>query len=128
MEKAERVEKLFLDCLFRDEEIRDGIPEDAVTVEGLINKFGFHPGRLASHQKEIEKELSDFDDKFYIGKGGGHSFLNLCYTKDGEQWGEHRNMEQLICLGVAVKKVQYCLPRDMWSMLPGGMPYISIGA
>jgi len=127
MDKAERVEKIFMDCLFKDEEIKDGkAPSDAVLVEGLVSKFGFHPTRLASHQAEIEKELLEFDDDFYTGKGGGMTFLNFCNTKDGEQWGEHRNMEQLITLGIAIKKVKYCLPRSMWNALPGGVPYVSI--
>lgn len=45
-------------------------------------------------------------------------------TKEGNQWGEHLNMEQLVVLGVASGNLQYCLPKQMWSMLPGGMPLV----
>ena len=36
-------------------------------------------------------------------------------------------MEDLFCLGIAIGKVQYCLPRETWSLLPGGVPYLMIG-
>jgi len=50
----------------------------------------------------------------------------MCMDKHGVQWGEHRNIEQLVVLGIAAKMVKYCMPRDMWGILPGGMPYIAI--
>ena len=35
-------------------------------------------------------------------------------------------MEQLFVLGMGLGLVKYGLPRSMWNVLPGGMPYISI--
>lgn len=35
-------------------------------------------------------------------------------------------MEQLVSLGIGIKKVKYCMPKEMWSILPGGMPYFMI--
>jgi len=62
-----------------------------------------------------------------FSRGGGWSFLNLCSTKDEKQWtGLHERMEQLICLGMAIGKVSYCCPREMWPSLLGGMPYVRI--
>jgi hypothetical protein len=70
--------------------------------------------------------LNELPSSFKKDIGGGWSFLQACETKDGVQWGEHRNMEQLFVLGMALGKVRYCLPRDLWQVLPGGMPYLVI--
>ena len=124
---SKNVETIFIDCLFNKDELKDGNPpEDAVMVEGVINKFGFHPKRLESHWQEIRKLLMELPENFQSGKGGGWSFLNACMDKDGHQWGEHRNIEQLLALGIATKQVKIQLPRDMWKVLPGGMPYFCI--
>lgn len=122
---AERVEKVLLDCLFKDEEIQDGKPPaDAVIAEGVISKYAFHPQRLAAHKDDIAELCNELPDDFQKSKGGGWSFLNLCQTKDGVQWGEHRNCEQLVALAVATGQGSYPMPREMWSILPGSMPYV----
>ena len=125
---AEKVEEIFMDCLFRKEEINKGIPiKEPIKVEGLVNTFGFHPDRVKKHKEEIKSLLRELPDQFFKNGGGGWSFLNLCNTKDGEQWtGLHQRMEQLVCLGIAIGKVRYNLPRENWNILPGGVPYVSI--
>ena len=40
--------------------------------------------------------------------------------------GMYSNVDQLVCLGNAIGKVKFLMPRDMWPILPGGMPYIAI--
>lgn len=125
---AEQVEAIFLDCLYREEEMTDleeGIPVGAVLVDGIVSKFGFHPNRIAAHKEEIRALLNQMPDQFHAGKGGGWSFLNLCVTKDGAQWGEHRNMEQLVVLAIAADMGFYCMPRDVWKVFPGGVPYVA---
>lgn len=127
MISAKRVDKIFMDSLFRKEEVIDGKPiVEPLKVEGIVNNFGFHPDRVKSHEEEIIQILKELPDEFRKDKGGGWTFLNACNTKDGEQWGEHRNMEQLFCMGIAIGKVNYTLPREMWGALPGGMPYLVI--
>jgi len=125
---ATRVDEIFVDCLYREEEMTDlvdsEVPVGAVLVEGLITRYGLHPDRLAPHKEEIREILNQMPDVFHEGKGGGMSFLNLCNTKDGHQWGEHRSMEQLVCLAIATDMGKYCAPRPMWSMFPGSMPYV----
>jgi hypothetical protein len=124
---AENVDAVVKDCLYRDEEITPGkTPEGVVIVEGIMTKFGFHPGRLAAHKEDIREMLSELPDQFFVGKGGGWSFLNACMTKEGEQWGEHRDMDALFSLGIGVGFVRNQLPRDMWAVLPGCMPYFSV--
>ncbi len=126
MIKASLVEKIFTECLYKDNEIgEDGKPIILpIVVDGIINKFGLHPERIEIYKNEIIEILEQLPDPFRKSSGGGWSFLNACEDKEGNQWGEHRHMEQLFCLGIAIDKVEYQLPREMWSALPGGVPYI----
>jgi len=122
---AERVEVIMRDSLFTDKETNnaESLPVDAVLVEGIINKYGFHPGRLETHRKEVREILKLLPDTFMKEKGGGWSFLNLCYTKDDVQWGEHKDMEALCCLAIGLDLAHWQM-REMTSILPGGMPYV----
>lgn len=124
---AESVEQVFLDCLFRDDELVDGKPEiEPIKAEGIIQNLGFHPVRLHDHKKRIIELLMELPQEFFQNGGGGWSFLNACIDKQGNHWGEHRNIEQLFCLGIGLDLVKFTLPRDMWNVLPGGMPYVTI--
>ena len=120
---AENVWAVFRDCLFKDDEDT----AQAVIAEGIMSKFGFHPERLAAHTGDIRSMLDCLSDDFQVSGGGGMSFLNACMTKDDNQWGEHQNMEQLLALGIAIGYARILLPRNMWSVLPGGVPYFSVG-
>jgi len=120
--KANKVESIFMDCLFKEGENHEHIVE----AKGPITHVGFHPDRLTSHKQEIEEMLQDLPDDFHSSKGGGMSFLNACMDKYGNQWGEHQTMEQLFLLGMAIKKVECLMPREFWPTLPGGMPYYVI--
>lgn len=118
---AERVSKIFADCLFRDEELP---PQEYVSAPGITTNVGFHPERIKGYKDEIVEMLAELPDEFQESGGGGWSFLNACNDKHGDQWtGMHRTMEQLFQLGLAVGKVTCQLPRESWSALPGGMPY-----
>lgn len=119
---AKNVERVAIDCLFRLGEAT----EPRVEVEGITNKFGFHPDRLRSHKEEIKAMLEQLPDDFKISHGGGMTFLNACMTKSGEQWGEHRDMEMLFCLAIGVGLAEWLLPRDTWEALPGSMPYVGV--
>ena len=123
---AKRVEMILLDSLFRNEEIpADHMPpENAVLVEAIVQKFGFHRGRLESHREEVKAILGEMPEKFHISTGGGWTFLNLCVDKDGVQWGEHRDIEALVALAMGLGMASYPMARDLWSGLPGGVPYV----
>ncbi len=126
MEIAKKLEEILTNCLYKSEEIKDGkTPENAVLVEGIMANFGFEPNRLESHRQEIIDILKQMPMEFHIGTGDGDSFLNLCNTEDGVQWGEHRNMEQLVVLAIGLKLGRYCFPKGMWKDLAVGMPYIA---
>lgn len=121
---CENVEKIFRDCLFNEGEDTS----KAVMVNGIVHEFGFHPERLAGHRTEIGELLTELPDEFHISRGGGWTFLNACMDREGNQWGEHMNMEQLLVLGIATKQARFLMDdRKLWKALPGGMPYFSIG-
>ena len=118
------VEKIFLNCLFDKKEDSQENTKNAIFVEGIISDFGFNPKKIELHKNEIIELLSHLPDKFKQSFGGGWSFPNACETDTGKQWtGLHRNMEQLFALGLAINKVKCLMPKNMWKILPGGMPY-----
>ncbi len=119
---AERLREIFKDCMFRDGEDT----ENRVEVEGIMNRFGFHPERLKSHQEEIAAMLAELPDDFMRTKGGGMSFLNACYDRHGNHWAEHPTMDMLFSIGTAIGRAKCVMPRAMWSVLPGGMPYYQV--
>lgn len=120
---ASAVDAIFKDCLFRSDEITNGEPNvPRVTADGIMNKFGFHEGRVKAHSPAIRALLDELPAEFTEG----WSFLNACMDKHGRQWGEHQNIEQLFALGVATGDAVCLMPREMWPMLPGGMPYFQV--
>lgn len=133
---AQNVENIFRACLAKDGEI----PEDQIAAfveggkcpdgwqvsPGVLVKAMLNSKRLSEHTAEISEMLSQLPDQFQADKGGGWSFLNACMTKAGAQWGEHRSIDQLICLGSAVGLVAIQFPKEMWGALPGGMPYFVV--
>lgn len=118
---SQNVYNIFSNCLFKDEEVVNNTPiYDFVVADGILNTFVFHAKRLEQSDEkigELIKQLPDFNEPL--------SFLSLCVDKEGSQWGEHINMEQLVTLGVACGYLEYPFPKDMWSILPGGMPFIA---
>jgi hypothetical protein len=121
---ADEVTRVFRDCLFRDDEPT----EPRIEVEGILNRFGFHPVRLESHRDEVAAMLAELPTEFQRSGGGGWSFLNACMDRHGNQWtGLHRTMDCLFCLGMGLGLAQCQLPRDYWAVLPGGMPYYVVG-
>lgn len=111
----QNVETLFAKCLKDRGEL----------VEGIVGSAALD---VAGVEDDIAAMLSALPDEFQAGgASGGWSFLNACMTKDGEQWtGLHQTMDKLFMLGIAAGKARWLLPREMWSALPGGMPYVSV--
>lgn len=115
-----RVNEVFLNCLFKDGEDTS----KHVKAEGITRNVGFHPDRLEASRVEILAMLDELPNEFKESVGGGYSFLEACNDKHGNQWtGLHLRMEQLFQLGIGIGKVKCLLPREMWAVLPGGMPY-----
>ena len=121
---SQRVTEIFLNCLFREEEIINGEPEvEPIKAYGVMENVGFYPTRIKESTEEIKGFINELPEQFK----NGWTFLNICQTKDGELWtGMHQVCDQLVMLGIAIGKMSFCLPRDMWSILPGGMPYVQV--
>jgi hypothetical protein len=119
---ADRVRLVWVACLAE----RADDPE-VVIVEGVVGKYYLHRTHLESHRQEIGELLACLPDEFQAARGGGWSFLNACMTRNGEHWGEHTDIERLVCLGIAVRLAKFLFPRAMWLALPGGVPYFCIG-
>ncbi len=116
----EHVNAIFMDCLFKEGEDTSKY----IKAEGIVTNVGFHPERLKSHKAEIVTMLDELPDEFKESGGGGMSFLNACNDKHGNQWTSlYQRMEQLFQLGIGIGKVKCLVPRKMWNILPGGMPY-----
>lgn len=121
---AENVEIVFLACLYKDGEDTSS----AKIVQGVMMKVGFDPQKLEKCKADIQDLLSQCHPNFMAdSKAQGWSFLNFCQDKNDNQWtGFHAACDNLICLGMAIDKVKFLLPREVWSALPGGVPYLQI--
>ena len=115
----EKINKIFRNCLFdKTEEVTDPL-----MVEGITINVGFNKKKIEDHREEI----IDLVDNLHPTFKEGWSFLNMCLNKDNIQWtGSHQTMQELLLLGLAIEKIEYLLPKEMWSILPGEMPYIKI--
>lgn len=130
---AGEVQQALKESLYHEEELNeeelngDQPPEGAVLVNGLVNRFGFHPSRLETQRDKVKSWLDALPETFRQSKGGGWSFLNACHQQDGVQWGEHRDMEALFCLAIGLKLATWQpTERELWSAFPGGVPYVVI--
>ena len=127
---SENVEGVLSDCLYTDAELKESggeTPEGTIIVEGIHRSFGLHPGRVQTHEDEIARMLDELPDTFKESGGGGWSFLNACNDKHDRQWTSfHKTMDALFVLGMAIRKVKCLMPREVWSLMPGGMPYYII--
>jgi len=120
---AEKVNSTFLSCLFKEGENT----ETHIIGEGVMKKVEFNPERLKEKESVIIEMLNDLPDSFKATGGGGMSFLNMCQDKEDNQWtGFHQTMDELVCLGNAIGKLSFLMPKEMWSILPGGMPYLVV--
>lgn len=122
---ASNVDKVFKDCLFKPDELVNGKPNtEPKKGRGLMMVAGFQPDRLEKNRDTVKEWIKELPTQFLRSEGGGWSFLNLCQTKDGRQWGEQNHADQLVMLSNALGLASYPLPFNMWNVLPGGVPYV----
>ena len=116
---ATLVNQAFMKCLFKEDEDKT----NHVRVEGITNIFGLHPERLEEQRELVTALVAELPPIFKEG----YSFLKLCENKDGEQWtGLQRTMQELMVMAVGLELMSYCLPREVWPVLPGGVPYVIV--
>ncbi|CAB4131517.1 hypothetical protein UFOVP276_238 [uncultured Caudovirales phage] len=120
-----RVQDIFLDCMFKETELFMDMPKEgeAIMVEGVNHRVGFHPERLKGHREEVYQMLLGLPEGFKVGA----SFLEACNDRNGVMWtGMHLRMEQLFMLGIGLGVVLMPFPKALWPALPGGVPYFSV--
>lgn len=120
----QEVEEIFIKCLYSEDELIDGKPStEPIIVTGIKMSVGFNPINLNKYKDKINSILDVIHETFKQG----WSFLNLCLDKNKNIWtGQHSTMEKLLLLGLAIDRIAYCCKRELWGVLPGGMPYIFI--
>lgn len=112
------VRKVFKACLSDD---------NSFIVCGVQFTVYFDRNKIARHKRDIAQMLARLPKDFMRSGGEGWSFLNMCIDADGRQWTDyHQTMDMLVCLGVAIGAVSFILPRNLWTALPGGMPYVVV--
>lgn len=120
---AKNVDDTFIKCLY------ETTPHDldkVNVISGVMMRVGFDPDKLKDQTDNISGMLSELSDDFKKSGGGGMSFLNACVDREGTQWGEHADIDKLVCLGLATGKIEYAVPSELWNSLPGGMPYLLV--
>lgn len=119
---AERIHEIFHDCLFRE-----GEPHEVfLPARGLTMNVGLHPQRTESYADEIHSILLNLPDEFQEKSGGGYTFMNMVLDKDGNHCMEQMTAQELLMLGLATGWACTPMPRELWAVLPGGVPYIMV--
>ena len=94
-----------------------------IPVEFGDQTFKFDHLSIEANKVEIEKMLEELPPQFKEGE----SFLNACLDKNGNLWtGVHGNIMKLFLLGMAIGKVEYTFPKEVWPSLHGGMPFYTV--
>lgn len=99
--------------------------EGVLLVESTMQTTAMVEERLQKYEDTILALIGELSDDFIDGKGGGMSLMNLVVDKHGNQWGEQWQADLFFALAKGLSLARFCLPREMWSSLPGGMPYVS---
>lgn len=118
---AQAVRDLLSACMY--EERPDPVPDDTAVAHGVALQIGFDPRKLEEAKPKILEMLRELPPHFFSKLGD--TFLNMCVDRNGEQWGEHYNSDQLLVLGLAAGYIRM-LPRMVWKLLPGNMPLFTI--
>ena len=119
----ENVQHVLTTCLYVRPMSKAILEHEPLIVEGYVHRFEFDRHMLNKERKHIEEMLAELPEEFKRG----NSFMEMYHKRNGEQWtGVMKPMEDLMALGIAVGKISYMQPRDIWWSLPGGMPNLII--
>lgn len=123
---SKEVHAAFMDCLYTDRELvamPQTPPPEAVIVKGITKHLGFQPTRLEQKRAQVKTWIEALHPNFTVG--GGWTFLNMCNDKNDVQWTDfHQIMEELTLMAMGLGMAEFGMPREFWSSLPGGVPYI----
>lgn len=121
----DEINKILISCLYTNEELgalptMNKTPPGMIPARGVMLSVGFNPTMIDLRRNRIHEILTEINPSFKEGI----SFMDLPFDKDKNQWGEQRNADQLLVLGIAIGELKILMPREMWPMLPGGMPIL----
>lgn len=120
---GDRVHTLLGECLSSADS------RDVAVIHGVSRTFSVDLNKIAAAKSEIGQMLMQMADNFMLDgdKAGGWSFLNACVDRRGVQWTDlHSTVEELVVLGMASGLAFYTFSRDIWEVLPGGVPFFTI--
>lgn len=124
MISAKRISKIFGDVAGSyGEGSLEKIGDDNV-IQGVMKDryFTVNLDKLDTYREEIKKMLLELNPDF----SQGWTFVQLPFDRNGNQWGEQHNAEELMVLGMALGYISFTFPNDIWKGLPGRMPYVTI--
>jgi len=114
------VGRIFDECC-----IQEGDEATPERVEGMNDAYSFHPSRLFVHAATIKLLLGKLSPKY--SSGSGMSIMHARMDRTGHQWANDiRPVEQLFCLGIAIKAAKWSLPRAKWAIFTDEIPYAVI--
>ena len=119
-----RVEEVFRDCLFKEDELEDNKPtKDFTIATGVSSTAAFNTEKLNQYKGTINNMI---DEVYSIETGT--PFTNLCLRKNENLWtGDQSTMDKLMILGFATEllEVPYNIPREKWrEIFDDGMPVV----
>jgi hypothetical protein len=121
------VEATFAECVSSDGTVEVDALVGPVMFEGSVQPLRLDKAKLADHGEQIAAMLLELPVEFRESGGGGWSFLNACMDRHGTLWtGMHATMAKLFALGQGTGMVTCQFPREIWDVLPGGVPYYVI--
>jgi hypothetical protein len=127
---AKNVTAIAENCFFTEAElaaVEDREDLKPIKAPGITVSVGWHSQRIKENEANILDLLHQLPCGFQKDDpAGGLSFRAACETQKGIQWGEHRDVELLFLLGLGIDAVEYLVPREMWRVLPGGLPYLRL--
>lgn len=105
--------------------------DEAMLIPGIMRSFVYIPAKIEEHHLMIKQLLNELPEAFRSVDqehgAGGASFLDMLFDRHGNQWtGLHEMQESLMCLGMAAGYVNLPAARNLWDVLPGGMPYFTV--
>lgn len=123
LELSERVQEIY------SKVVCDNRPEcldtsECQVFEGILGDVVVNIPLVMQYQDEISEYLEQMHPNFKEG----WTFLSFCVLSDGDTlWTDSQYiMSQLVLLGLAIQRIEYCIPKKFWDALPGGMPYLRI--
>lgn len=101
---AERVEAVYLDCIFSFED-RTRLFWTVIGPSGM--HVGLNPARVGRHLEEIESFLAQFPPNFYKVNGPLAKLQRPFLDRAGNQWTDDvEKVIMLVVLGIAIGRVE----------------------